>query len=216
MCRVVIRPVLLRPPVFGLGTSSDFSGVDRVSSTKSATDEPRRPGVVGLYLRIPMFESVLRSARRSREDVDALTLGHRDDGALGVGTLAGAEAGAPLLAGAVQRVHAGHLHVEHRLDRDLDLGLVGVRRDEERVLVLVQQAVRLLADDRRQQDVAVVADLDVAHLASPSASLWESVTSAVGSSTSATLAAVAASSASLGSADSSTEAAASSSVPGSV
>ena len=30
----------------------DFSGVERVTSTKSATDEPRRPGVVGLYLRI--------------------------------------------------------------------------------------------------------------------------------------------------------------------
>jgi hypothetical protein len=27
---------------------------DRVTSTKSATDEPRRPGVVGLYLRIPI------------------------------------------------------------------------------------------------------------------------------------------------------------------
>jgi hypothetical protein len=28
--------------------------VDRVISTKSATLEPRRPGVVGLYLRMPM------------------------------------------------------------------------------------------------------------------------------------------------------------------
>src|SRR5215213_1797608 len=112
MCRVVILPVLLRPPVFGLGTSSDFSGVDRVSSTKSATDEPRRPGVVGLYLRIPMFESVLRSARRRREDVDALAVGHRDDGALGVGATPGARAGAPLLALPVQRVDARDLDVE--------------------------------------------------------------------------------------------------------
>ena len=63
MCRVVIRPVLLRPPVFGLGTSSDFSGVDRVSSAKSATLEPRRPGVVGLYLRIAMVVSFLVSAQ---------------------------------------------------------------------------------------------------------------------------------------------------------
>ena len=52
-CRVVIRPWLLRPPFLGSGTRvSDFSGVVRVISTKSATDEPRRPGVVGLYLRI--------------------------------------------------------------------------------------------------------------------------------------------------------------------
>ena len=34
--------------------SYDFSGVDRVISAKSATLAPRRPGVVGLYLRIPM------------------------------------------------------------------------------------------------------------------------------------------------------------------
>ncbi len=34
---------------------SAFPGVDRVISAKSATDEPRRPGVVGLYLRIAMF-----------------------------------------------------------------------------------------------------------------------------------------------------------------
>src|SRR5918995_3548827 len=47
-----MRPWLLRPPVLDSGRRSDFSGVDRVISAKSATDEPRRPGVVGLYLRI--------------------------------------------------------------------------------------------------------------------------------------------------------------------
>ena len=41
----------------GSGFSSDFSGVERVISTKSATDEPRRPGVVGLYLRMAMMFS---------------------------------------------------------------------------------------------------------------------------------------------------------------
>jgi hypothetical protein len=30
MWRVVMRPALLRPPVFGSGRSSDFSGVERV------------------------------------------------------------------------------------------------------------------------------------------------------------------------------------------
>src|SRR6476646_6448562 len=52
-----MRPWLLRPPFLGRGRSSDFSGVVRVISTKSATDEPRRPGVVGLYLRIGMSQS---------------------------------------------------------------------------------------------------------------------------------------------------------------
>src|ERR1044072_6909810 len=56
-CRVVIRPWTLRPPFLGSETSRDFSGVDRVISAKSATLEPRRPGVVGLYLRIPISQS---------------------------------------------------------------------------------------------------------------------------------------------------------------
>jgi hypothetical protein len=48
-----MRPALLRPPLLVSGRTSDFSGVVLVISTKSATLEPRRPGVVGLYLRIP-------------------------------------------------------------------------------------------------------------------------------------------------------------------
>ena len=53
--RVVTLPWTLRPPLLCSGRTSDFSGVDRVISAKSETLEPRRPGVVGLYLRIPMF-----------------------------------------------------------------------------------------------------------------------------------------------------------------
>src|SRR5918998_2631616 len=73
-CRVVIRPWALRPPFFGSGASSDFSGVDRVISAKSATLEPRRPGVVGLYLRIPMCHFLVKVVSplggRPAEDVD--------------------------------------------------------------------------------------------------------------------------------------------------
>src|ERR1044072_9613118 len=116
--RVVIRPWLLRPPFLGSGRVSDFSGVVRVISTKSATDEPRRPGVVGLYLRIaissrPQFLTQTRSGDRSSEDVDAVTLGQADDGALGVLALAETRAGTAGLALAVERVDGGHLHVEH-------------------------------------------------------------------------------------------------------
>src|SRR3954469_6553748 len=50
-----MRPWLLRPPLLWRGRPSDFSGSDRVISTKSATLEPRRLGVVGLYLRMPIF-----------------------------------------------------------------------------------------------------------------------------------------------------------------
>src|SRR6186713_1062160 len=90
MWRVVMRPALLRPPVFGSGRSRDFSGVERVISAKSATEEPRRPGVVGLYLRMAMVFFPC-SLADSREDVDGTGLeGH--DCALGVLALAGAEA----------------------------------------------------------------------------------------------------------------------------
>src|SRR5215203_4653795 len=163
MCRVVIRPLLLRPPVLGLGTTSDFSGVDRVTSAKSATEAPRRPGVVGLYLRIAIALVPSRSGARGGEDVDALAVGNAHDGPLGVGTTPGAVAHAPLLARPVEGVDPGDVDLEHRLDGDLDLGLVGVGRDEERVLVLVQQSVALLAHHGGEQDVTVVADLDAAH-----------------------------------------------------
>src|SRR5680860_140843 len=151
-----MRPWLLRPPFLCSGLTSDFSGVVRVISTKSATDEPRRPGVVGLYLRIAM-SVFLRAARFSgAEDVDAVALSEADDRALGVGTLAHAVAGTTGLALAVERVHRRHLDVEHLLDRDLDLGLVGVRTHQERVLVGVEEAVALLRHDRCDQDVTVV------------------------------------------------------------
>src|SRR6187551_3604039 len=102
MWRDVIRPALLRPPVLGSGRSSDFSGVERVISVKSATEEPRRPGVVGLYLRIAIVISP-QSLADSREDVDGTGL-ERDDRTLGVLALAESELGAAGLARAVQSV----------------------------------------------------------------------------------------------------------------
>src|SRR4029450_7130334 len=105
-----MRPWLLPPPFFGSGRVSDFSGVVRVISTKSATDEPRRPGVVGLYLRIAMFSQSSRFARsgaRTSEDVDAVALGEADDRALGVLALADPGAGTAGLARAVDGVDGG-------------------------------------------------------------------------------------------------------------
>src|SRR5689334_1726203 len=161
-CRAVTRPALLRPPLEMSGRTSDFSGSDRVTSTKSATLAPRRPGVVGLYLRIPMSRQSLscrsRSGDRASEDVDALAVGDAHDRPLGVGPAAVPEARAAPLALAVERVDAGHRHAEHLLDGDLDLGLVGVRTHDERVLVLVEEPVALLRDHRREQHVARVGD----------------------------------------------------------
>src|ERR1700738_705520 len=50
----MIRYERLWPPPLCSGRTSDFSGSDRVISAKSETLAPRRPGVVGLYLRIAM------------------------------------------------------------------------------------------------------------------------------------------------------------------
>src|SRR4051812_29603801 len=135
-----MRPVALRPPLLCRGRTSDFSGSERVISAKSATLEPRRPGVVGLYLRMPMSVPQLWSpvalGDRAPEDLDA-ALAERHHGALGVGALAEAGAGALALALAVEGVDAADLDAEDLLDRDLDLGLVGVRGHDERVLVVV-------------------------------------------------------------------------------
>src|SRR6185437_1404428 len=53
-----MRPCAFRPPWPCSGRTSDFSGVERVTSEKSDTLEPRRPGLVGLYLRIAMSNQV--------------------------------------------------------------------------------------------------------------------------------------------------------------
>src|SRR6478752_2919611 len=107
LCRVVIRPCALRPPLPCSGRTSDFSGWSRVISAKSETLAPRRPGVVGLYLRIPISVNPLTPGRsgRSSEEVDRLAAcGQRDDGALGVLALAVTGAGALALALPVEGV----------------------------------------------------------------------------------------------------------------
>src|SRR5215203_3994761 len=158
-----MRPLLLRPPDLVSGRTRDFSVVAVSFTTKSATLDPRRPGVVGLYLRIPMVLSSASSGAGAAEDVDR-ALAEGDDRALGVLALADAEPGATGLALAVHRVHGVDLDAEDLLDGDLDLGLVRAGVDDEGVLALVEQPVGLLRHDRRDQDVAGV--LALAHLSS--------------------------------------------------
>src|SRR5690349_18515948 len=154
--RAVILPWALRPPLLVSGRSSDFSGVDRVISAKSETLEPRRPGVVGLYLRIAIVYTP--SADRAAEGLDPVTVGELDHRPLRVLALAPPGPGPLALALAVERVHRQDADVEDLLDRDLDLGLVGVRVDQERVPVAVELAVALLGDDRRDDDVPRIRD----------------------------------------------------------
>src|SRR6056300_72708 len=147
-----MRPVLLRPPVFGRGLSSDFSGVLRVISWKSATEEPRRPGVVGLYLRIAMSVPYLSD---SREDVDRTgRQGH--NGTLGVFALPCSKLGTAGLAGLVESVNSRNLDVEDLLDSELDLGLGRAGVNLKRVLTLIDQGVALLAHDGAEDNVSGV------------------------------------------------------------
>src|SRR3954465_12628371 len=104
-CRVVIRPWLLRPPFLGSGLTRDFSGSVRVISTKSETLEPRRPGVVGLYLRIPMSD-------RPPEEGGAGACGEGHGRPLGVVAPAEADPGPLALARTVDGVDALDLDVE--------------------------------------------------------------------------------------------------------
>src|SRR3954452_6006054 len=109
-CRVVMRPWTLRPPFLGSGASSDFSAVDRVISAKSAPLEPRRPGGVGLYLRIAMIYNPL--ADRAAEGLDTVTVSQLHESTLGRLALTEARPGALALALAVDGVHRQHPDVE--------------------------------------------------------------------------------------------------------
>src|SRR5689334_14293131 len=160
--RVVMRPYTLRPAFFGSGRSSDFSGSLRVISAKSETLAPRRPGVVGLYLRMAIVGSRLSfpsaSAAAEQRDLVAGADGH--DRPLGVVAPAVPGAGALALALPVEGVHGDDLHLRERLlDRVLDLELAGRRLHDERVLVLLEERVALLGDHRLEQDVMPVVQL---------------------------------------------------------
>src|SRR5437879_8731991 len=147
--RVVILPWTLRPAFFGLGTTSERSGWSRVISEKSANDIPRRPGVVGLALRMVMVGSLPRL-----EEFDLVALGELDDGSLRACPRAGHVPGALGLSLAVAGVDADDLHAPDLLHRVADVDLGGLTGYEERVGVVVDEPVGLLADDRAQDDVA--------------------------------------------------------------
>src|SRR6478752_1410890 len=144
------------------------SDLDEVGDRRATTARGGRLVLANSHVSVPV-SSLGRSGARA-EDVDG-TLAERDDGALGVLALADAEAGAPRLALAVHRVDRVDLDVEDLLDGDLDFRLVRPGVDEERVLALVEKAVGLLRDDRGDEDVARVLDVD-AHLPSSLSCVW--------------------------------------------
>src|SRR5919109_14361 len=148
--RVVMRPLLLRPPLRAAGSRRLFSGSVFVISWKAETERKRRPGEVGLYLRRAMLDS------RSLEDLDAVAFAKLDDGLLPAGLLAPGEAAPLRLRLHLEDVDGLDLHVEELFDGLPDLRLVRPRVHAKRVLVVLDQAVALLGDDRRDDDLAGV------------------------------------------------------------
>src|SRR5829696_5178863 len=150
--RAVLRPWALRPPDLRRPSTSDFSGSVFVTSEKSGYVENRRPGLVGLGLRMAMLLLLALEALQALEDRDGVARAHLDDGLLPGPRAAGGEAAALGLGLDRHRADLDHLDVEELLDGLADLGLVRVGVDPERVLVVRREHVALLADDRADDD----------------------------------------------------------------
>src|SRR5712691_12938695 len=152
--RVVMWPLLLRPPVRFSGSSSDFSGVVFVTSAKSETARNRVAGVTGLNCRMPIsaLEYLDRVALFERHD--RLLPGRTHAGGPSVGAAPGAHH---------ERADVRHGDLEERLDRPLDLRLGRPQVHPERVFLPCLVGRRRLLGDHRPHDRAV----QVRHRPSP-------------------------------------------------
>src|ERR1700710_1045943 len=161
MPREVTWPLLLRPPVLCLPSTSALSGLPFQSDDLSNRTRPRCDEVVGLY-----FLSAIALASDTGCDVDGLAVGQGHDGLLDVRTRVGTALPALGLALDVHRVDAGDAHVEQSLDRRLDLRLGRAPGDLEDDGSMLGEHGRLLGDVRGENDI-VMADVDLAGLRLP-------------------------------------------------
>src|SRR5690606_29130303 len=117
-----MRPLLLRPPDFLIGLSSDFSGSLRVTSPKSEVVMKRREGVYGLYFLVGTV--VPPSLREAHELVDLLTGLEGHDGLEPVLRAAGVAAHALNRDALLDVVQLRDVDLEVRHDGFLDLHAV--------------------------------------------------------------------------------------------
>src|SRR6266849_9685168 len=149
-----MRPWLLRPACVGSDSTRLFSGSWAVTSSNPLMVMKRRPGLVGLNF----LSGICFLSDAPEQAFDLLTFAERDDGLLPAGGVADRADSAQAAA-----VLAAHGHGVDFLDPDalgfvllleglLDFGLVGVRRDLERVPALGVELVGALGDDRADHD----------------------------------------------------------------
>src|SRR5438094_1077862 len=126
--RLVMWPLLLRPPVRRSGSSSDFSGSVFVTSAKSETERNRVPGVIGRNCRMPI-SALEHGDRVAFFECDDRLFPRRATARPARGETAGAAPGTH-----DQGAHVGHGDLEQRLDRRADLRLGRGRVHAEGVL----------------------------------------------------------------------------------
>src|SRR5690242_4057193 len=156
--RLVMWPLLLRPPVRRSGSSSDFSGSVFVMSAKSETERNRVAGVTGLNWRMPIS---------ALEHLDRVALFQAHDRLLPCRP-APDRAVTLALGSHHERAHVRHGDVEQRLDRRADLRLGGPGVHPERVFLARLERGRRLLGDHRAHDQPML----VRHPRPPSAPRW--------------------------------------------
>src|SRR5438552_13941850 len=147
--RLVMCPLLLRPPVRFSGSSSDFSGSVLVTSAKSETERNRVAAVTGLNCRMPISALEHRDRVTLLEGHDRLFPGW-PPARPGDGETAG-----PPLGPHDHRADVRHGDLEQRLDRRADLRLGGRGVDMERVFLAGLERRRRLLGDHRPHDHTV-------------------------------------------------------------
>src|SRR5258706_10228487 len=153
---MVIRPWLLRPPVFFKVVTKDFSGLDSVMSSNPGESLWRVPGVTGLSF----FNAMTGIYRVNRIigtiilnvtiKINYFALGQRNDGFLVIRFPAGQYAGLCVtrfvLAHHSDGIDAPHIHTVLFFDGLLDLHFVGPCVDNKSILALFIQGRYFLSN----------------------------------------------------------------------
>src|ERR1700757_1780274 len=143
---MVIRPVLLRPPLPRRPSLNDLTGLPFHSPLRSTMTRCRLEGVVGLKV----FNTI---ASYPCCHIDPLTRAKGNERLLVIRTASDTPAKALQLTGNAHCVNRGHLDIEQRFYGCPDLTLCGTKRYTKDHLVMFGNIRGLFGNDRRANDV---------------------------------------------------------------